>query len=237
MAPSYPPVDRAVALVSGGLDSCVAAAVACAAAARPAFLHISYGQRTQARERRAFEAIADHYGVDERLAVDIEYLRQIGASSLTDPSLDIPRGDDAPAGVPSTYVPFRNANLLAIAVAWAEALGARAVYIGIHREGATYPDCRPAFLEAFNRLVTEGTRPDSGIQVRAPLIEMDKAGIVRLGCELEAPLHLTWSCYSREDTPCGACHSCRLRRAGFASAGVPDPVTAATSTCSKGEKA
>lgn len=219
-----PPVDRAVALVSGGLDSCVAAVLARRSAACLAVLHVSYGQRTQGRERRAFEAIADHLRADDRLIVDVDYLRQIGGSSLTDPSMAIPGGEPDSTEVPSTYVPFRNANLLAIAVAWAESLKARAVTIGIHREGAAYPDCRPAFFEAYNRMVAQGTRPDSGIQVQAPLLDMDKVEIVRLGTRIDAPFHLTWSCYSDEERPCGTCHSCRMRRAGFDGAGVPDPL-------------
>lgn len=231
-----PAADRAVALVSGGLDSCVTAALARGAGARLAFLHVTYGQRTQVRERHAFNDIADHYHVSERLVVDVDYLRQIGGSSLTDPALAIPHAGRESGGVPSTYVPFRNANLLAIAVAWAETMGAGAVYVGLHQEGSAYPDCRPAFVEAFNRMVVEGTRPGSAIQIRAPLLEMDKGQIVCLGHELRAPFHLTWSCYRREDRPCGTCHSCRLRQEGFAAAGLRDPLLAPQTTCSPREK-
>lgn len=244
MASTHPPVSsargaagRAVALVSGGLDSCVAAAVAHGEATRLALLHIRYGQRTQAREHRAFEAIADHLGVDERLVVDIDYLRQIGGSSLTDPAIEVPEATSQDPGVPSTYVPFRNANLLAIAVAWAESLDAGAVYVGIHQEGSVYPDCRPIFVETYNRMIAAGTRPDTAIRVVAPLLAMGKEQIVRLGHQLRAPLHLTWSCYRREDRPCGTCHSCHLRQVGFAAAGLPDPLLASAATCSQGEKA
>jgi len=211
----------AVVLVSGGLDSCVAAAIA-AGRGEAAFLHLNYRQRTEARELAAFAAIADHYRVERRLVVDLSFLQQIGGSSLIDPALPIPEEDTK--GVPSTYVPFRNANLLGIGVAWAEALGASRVYIGAHEEESQYPDCRAAFFAAYNEMIALGTRPGAGIRVETPLIGLDKGGIVRRGAELGAPLHLTWSCYGRGDRACGRCHSCRLRLAGFARAGLTDPI-------------
>ena len=213
----------AVVLASGGLDSCVTTALA-ARDHRLALLHANYGQRTQARELTAFHALADHFHADQRLVVDVPYLRRIGGSSLTDTSLAVPEDENVGAGVPSTYVPFRNANLLAIAVAWAEALSATAVFIGIHAADVAYPDCRPAFIEAYNRAVALGTRPESRIRVRAPLVDLDKAAIVRTGAELHAPFALTWSCYQSQDIACGRCHSCRLRLAGFREAGVQDPL-------------
>ena len=212
----------AVILVSGGLDSCVAAA----AAERDhdlAFLHISYGQRTERRERAAFEHIAEHYSVEKRLVVDLQHLRQIGGSSLVDGNQPIPPAD-AGSAVPSTYVPFRNANLLAVAVSWAEALGGAEVFIGTHELDAPYPDCSADFLAAFRRSVETGTRPGSQIGISAPLLHLDKVGIVRLGLELRAPLHRTWSCYHNEIEPCGSCDSCNLRRRGFAGAGAQDPL-------------
>lgn len=215
------PRSLAIALVSGGLDSCVAAALA-ALDHELAFLHLNYRQRTERRELEAFARIADHYQVDRRLVVDLSYLQQIGGSSLIDPALPVP--EENTGGVPSTYVPFRNANLLGIAVAWAEAIGACPIYIGAHEPESLYPDCRRAFFAAYNQMVEEGTRPGSGIRVETPLIEMDKAGIIRRGVELRAPLHLTWSCYQREDRACGRCHSCSLRLEGFRRAGVPDPI-------------
>lgn len=211
----------AIALVSGGLDSCVAAAIA-AGQGEVAFLHLNYRQRTEGRELQAFVALADHYQVERRLVVDVSYLQQIGGSSLIDPSLPVPEG--RAEGVPSTYVPFRNANLLGIGVAWAEVLGARQVYIGAHEEESQYPDCRAAFFAAYNRMIALGTRPGAGIRVETPLIGLDKGAIVRRGVELGAPLHLTWSCYQREDRACGRCHSCRLRLEGFARAGLTDPI-------------
>ncbi|MCC7265648.1 MAG: 7-cyano-7-deazaguanine synthase QueC [Candidatus Latescibacteria bacterium] len=214
-------MTSAIVLVSGGLDSCVAAAIA-AARGEVAFLHLNYRQRTEGRELQAFGAIADHYRVQRRLVVDVSFLQQIGGSSLIDPGLPVPEGETE--GVPSTYVPFRNANLLGIGVAWAEVLGADRVYIGAHEEESQYPDCRAGFFAAYNQMIALGTRPGSGIRVETPLIALDKGAIVRRGAELGAPLHLTWSCYQREDRACGRCHSCRLRLEGFARAGLTDPI-------------
>jgi 7-cyano-7-deazaguanine synthase len=214
----------AIALVSGGLDSCVALAEAVAEAADGvAVMHATYGQRTASREHRAFVDIADHYGLSRRLEVDLGHLRQIGGSSLTDPSIPVPTAD-AHDAVPTTYVPFRNANLLSAAVAWAEAIGAREIVCGAHGPGSAYPDTQPAFFDAFNRLVEIATPVGVHIDIRAPLLHMDKTGIVRRGAELAAPLHLTWSCYEDADHSCGACHSCRLRAKGFAAAGISDPL-------------
>lgn len=217
----------AVVLVSGGLDSCVAAAIA-TQDRRLAFLHLNYRQRTEARELRAFEDLADHFQVSQRLAVDLSFMAQIGGSSLVDPGLPIPEEEDDEDQAPSTYVPFRNANLLGIAVAWAEVIGAVDIFIGAHEEESVYPDCRLGFFSAYNRTITAGTRPDSQIQVRTPLIAMDKAAIVRTGLELGAPLQLTWSCYQRSDLACGRCHSCRLRLRAFHHLGAEDPIPYAT---------
>jgi 7-cyano-7-deazaguanine synthase len=218
-------LPHAIVLVSGGLDSCVTAAIA-AQDHRLSFLHVAYGQRTQAREHLAFTQIGDHYGIEERRVVDVAYLSDIGGSSLTDRRLEVERGDEAEqqTAVPSTYVPFRNANLLAIAVSWAEVTGATAVYLGAHEMGAPYPDCQTAFFEAFNALVSVGTRPQTRLEIVTPILALDKAGIVARGVDLGAPLHLTWSCYTAQNHPCGTCHSCLSRRAGFESAGIPDPL-------------
>jgi 7-cyano-7-deazaguanine synthase len=213
----------AVVLLSGGLDSCVAAAVAARDFSGRAFLHVSYGQRTEARERRSFEAIARHYGA-RRLVVAVPFFAQIGGSALTDATLAVPEGPPG-SGIPSTYVPFRNANLLGMAVSWAEVLEARAVFIGANElDSSGYPDCRQSFLAAYQRVIELGTRPESGIQLVAPLIELDKAAIVRLGVSLGVPLELTWSCYQAEERACGRCESCLLRLKGFEAAGLPDPL-------------
>jgi len=215
-------LSLAIALVSGGLDSCVAAAMA-ARRGRLAFLHLRYRQRTEEREFAAFSALADHFQVADRLVVDVDYMRQIGGSSLVDATQPIPE-DDVEAGLPTTYVPFRNANLLGVAVAWAEVLGATDIYIGAHQAESPYPDCRREFFAAYERVVAAGTGPQTHVCIQTPLIDWDKAAIVRCGLALAAPLHLTWSCYQRADLACGRCASCRCRLAGFRRAGVSDPL-------------
>ncbi len=221
------PRPLAVVLASGGLDSCVCASEA-ARTHRLAMLHVDYGQRTRARELQAFTAIADHHGVpaDHRLVCDLDHLRRIGGSSLTDPHRPVETGlPDDHAGIPSTYVPFRNAHILCIGTSWAEVLGARALYIGaVEEDSSGYPDCRARFFQAFQAAIAEGTRPDTAITIATPLIHLGKADIVRRGLELGAPLHLTWSCYVGSDRACGQCESCRLRLRGFAAAGVEDPI-------------
>ena len=215
----------AVVLVSGGMDSCVTAAIAAGGIDRLAFLHISYGQRTETRERKAFNEIADHFGVEERLDVSIEYLAKIGGSSLTDESMEVAEAVLESREIPTSYVPFRNANMLAIATSWAEVIGAKSIYTGaVAEDSSGYPDCRPEFYEAFQRTIDTGTKPETRVEIRTPIIELSKAGIVRKGVELGAPLHLTWSCYRSEDLACGTCDSCALRLRGFERAGVGDPI-------------
>lgn len=215
----------AICLVSGGMDSCVTAAVAREENDEIAFLHISYGQRTEDRERKAFNDIADHYGIGQRLDISIEHLAKIGGSSLTDTSMPVTEADLASQEIPTSYVPFRNANMLAIAVSWAEVIGAEAIYIGaVAEDSSGYPDCRPEFYEAFEKMIDTGTKPDTKIVLRTPIIAMKKAEIVAQGIEIGAPLHLTWSCYRSEDLACGTCDSCALRLRGFKMAGVKDPI-------------
>jgi 7-cyano-7-deazaguanine synthase len=215
----------AICLVSGGMDSCVTAAIAREENAELTFLHVSYGQLTERRERRAFEELADHYGVARRLATSVEYLARIGGSSLTDPSLPVAEADLAARAVPTSYVPFRNAHLLAIATSWAEVSGAGRVYIGaVAEDSSGYPDCRPEFYEAFQRVIEVGTRPETRVEIRTPVIHLRKSEIIRRGTELGAPLHLTWSCYRSEDLACGRCDSCALRLRAFCEAGLADPV-------------
>jgi 7-cyano-7-deazaguanine synthase len=207
------------------MDSCVTAALASAENARLAMLHISYGQRTEARERKAFKDIADHYSAEYRLDVSIAYLAKIGGSSLTDVNIPVSEGDLGSKEIPTSYVPFRNANMLAIATSWAEVLGANAIYIGaVAEDSSGYPDCRPEFYEAFQRTVDAGTKPDTRIEIRTPIIHLSKSEIVQKGIQLNAPLHLTWSCYRSEDAACGTCDSCALRLRGFEQAGVKDPI-------------
>ncbi len=214
---------RAVVLLSGGMDSCVCAALA-ARDHEAAAVHVSYGQRTEGRERRAFEGICDRLGIRDRLAVRNDALRAIGGSALTDASIAVPESHAIGAGVPVTYVPFRNAHFLAVAVSWAEVLGAEKVYIGaVEPDSSGYPDCRPAYYQAFNEVVKAGTK-DGTIRVATPLIAMRKTEIVRLGLELGAPLDLTWSCYQGEERACGVCDSCGLRLRAFREAGAEDPI-------------
>ncbi len=224
--------SSAIVLLSGGMDSCVCAAIAREkhGAGNVALLHASYGQRTQKRERRAFEEIADFYGVSTRLIVKLGYFRAIGGSALTDQKIGVPQnelGAPSPGGseIPVTYVPFRNAHFLSVAVSWAEAIGARAIYIGaVAEDSSGYPDCRPEYYRVFQELIRVGTRPETHIEMVTPVIGMKKSEIIRRGLALGAPLHLTWSCYQGEDLACGVCDSCLLRLRAFAEAGVPDPI-------------
>jgi 7-cyano-7-deazaguanine synthase len=217
--------NLAISLASGGMDSCVTAAIARGENEELAFLHISYGQRTETRERKAFNDVADFYGVEKRLDVSIEHLAKIGGSSLTDSKIKVNEADLDSEEIPTSYVPFRNANMLAIAVSWAEVIGANSIYIGaVAEDSSGYPDCRPEFYEAFQRTIDAGTRPDTHIELRTPIIHLSKAEIVKKGIELDAPLHLTWSCYRSEDLACGSCDSCALRLKGFAKAGKKDPI-------------
>ena len=215
--------SKAVVLLSGGMDSCVCAALAvrdCDVAA----LHISYGQRTEEKERKSFQAICDRLKIRERLMIKNEALWMIGGSALTEESIPVPRAETIGSGIPVTYVPFRNAHFLSVAVSWAEVLGAHKIYIGaVEPDSSGYPDCRPAYYKAFNEVVKAGTK-EGNIEIVTPLITMRKAEIVCLGLELDAPFDLTWSCYSREDQACGVCDSCVLRLRAFQAAGIQDPI-------------
>ena len=222
---------QAVVLLSGGMDSCVSTALARErhGAGNIAALHAGYGQRTQAREHQAFEDIANFYAIRQRLVVQLDHFRAIGGSALTDSKIAVPEGESSgpsPYGnIPVTYVPFRNAHFLSVAVSWAEAIGAEAVYIGaVAEDSSGYPDCRPEYYRAFQELVRVGTRPETNIEIVTPVIALRKSEIIRRGVELGAPLHLTWSCYQSEDAACGACDSCLLRLRAFDEAGVPDPI-------------
>lgn len=212
-----------VVLLSGGMDSCVTLAHEIEQGYSIAALHVNYGQRTQARELQAFHDICDHYSVEKRLVVDISHLAAIGGSSLTDLSMEVSRGALDSKTIPTSYVPFRNANILAIATSWAEVLGAEMMAIGaVEEDSSGYPDCRPAFFRAFEEVVALGTKPGPRLQIHTPVIEMSKADIVLYAKKLNAPLHLTWSCYQSDTVACGTCDSCLLRARGFQQAGVVD---------------
>lgn len=216
---------KAIVLVSGGMDSCVTTAIAARENDELALLHISYGQLTEARERKAFNQIADHYGVTERLDISIEYLAKIGGSSLTDSNIAVTDADLESKEIPTSYVPFRNANMLAIATSWAEVIGANSIYIGaVAEDSSGYPDCRPEFYAAFQQTINTGTKPETHIEILTPIIGLTKSEIVKKGVELHAPLRLTWSCYRSNELACGTCDSCALRLRGFDIAGVEDPI-------------
>jgi 7-cyano-7-deazaguanine synthase len=214
----------AVVLASGGMDSCVTTAIA-AQDYRLALLHVAYGQRTEARELRSFNALADFFKAERRMVSRLDHLRAIGGSSLTDAAVAVEKADLDRAGIPSSYVPFRNAHFLSIAVSWGEVLGAVKIFIGaVEEDSSGYPDCRPEYYEAFNRVIRAGTKPDTRIEIVTPVIHMRKSEIIRLGRELGAPFGLTWSCYQSDDIACGVCDSCALRLRAFEEAGVEDPI-------------
>jgi 7-cyano-7-deazaguanine synthase len=221
---------RAVVLVSGGMDSCVTAAIA-KLQHELAFLHVNYGQRTERRELKAFYALADHYGVHQRLIADLTHLKSIGGSSLTDMSIEVTQADpktlfhSAKNDIPTSYVPFRNANILSSAVSWAEVVGAKHIFIGaVEEDSSGYPDCRKEFYDAFNRVIDLGTKPETKISIITPVINLKKSEIVKRGIELKAPFELTWSCYTKEDQACGVCDSCALRLRAFQAVGLEDPI-------------
>ncbi len=222
---------KAVVLLSGGMDSCVCAAIAREryGSQNLALLHAMYGQRTEKRERQAFDQIGDFYQVRQRLVVKLDHFRAIGGSALTDTHIQVPEneldGTGSGGAIPVTYVPFRNAHFLSVGVSWAEVIGAHAIYIGaVSEDSSGYPDCRPEYYKVFQGLVRVGTKPETQIDLVTPVIAMKKSEIIRRGRELGAPLHLTWSCYQGENVACGRCDSCLLRLRAFADAGIPDPI-------------
>lgn len=224
MSPTKP---TAIVSLSGGLDSCVAAAIARDNGYNLALLHIDYDQLTKNRERQAFNDIANFYNVcpNMRLITKLASLKAIGGSAITDTSIPIPKGELERNDIPISYVPFRNAHLLATAVSWAEVLEASAIYVGfVEEDSSGYPDCREAFLKAFEIAANIGTRPSTKLSFQAPLLHMKKAEIVAKGLELMAPLNLTWSCYQNENEACGCCDSCLLRLRGFDQAKISDPI-------------
>jgi 7-cyano-7-deazaguanine synthase len=216
--------ELAVVAVSGGMDSCVTAAIA-SENFELAFAHINYGQRTEKRELKAFNDIADFYGVKEKLVIDYTHLSKIGGSSLTDKNISVSKANLNNKNIPTSYVPFRNANILSACVSWAEVLKAKAIFIGaVFEDSSGYPDCRPEFFSAFEKMIDIGTKPETKVKVETPIIYLSKSEIVEKGIELKAPVHLTWSCYQNEDEACGVCDSCALRLRGFQQAGVEDPI-------------
>jgi 7-cyano-7-deazaguanine synthase len=217
--------ELAIVLVSGGMDSCVTAAIA-HEQCEMAFLHLNYGQRTEQRELKSFNDIADFYNVSRRLVVNTEHLKRIGGSSLTDLSMEVEKADVHRTEIPTSYVPFRNAHLLSIAVSWGEVLRASKIFIGaVEEDSSGYPDCRKEFYDAFNKVIALGTKPETSLQIETPVIGMKKFEIIKKGVQLAAPFELTWSCYQREDIACGVCDSCALRLRGFRMANAVDPIS------------
>ena len=214
----------AVIAVSGGLDSCVTATIA-QQDYEIAFAHFNYGQKTEKRELKAFNQIADYYNVDKRLIIDYSHLSKIGGSSLTDNNIEISQADLASKAIPTSYVPFRNANILSACVSWAEVLKAKAVFVGaVFEDSSGYPDCRPSFFKAFDKMIDLGTKPGTSIKIITPIINLSKAEIIKKGIELKAPIHLTWSCYQNENSACGVCESCAFRLRGFQQVEIEDPI-------------
>lgn len=216
--------ELAVVAVSGGLDSCITTAIA-SKDYELALVHINYGQRTETKELEAFHKIADYYNVEKKLVIDFAHFQKIGGSSLTDRGMQVTKANLTGKEVPTTYVPFRNANILSACTSWAEIINAKAIFIGaVHEDSSGYPDCRPEFFRAFEETVRLGTKPETNIKIETPIINLSKKEIIKLGMELKAPIELTWSCYTNENEACGICDSCALRLRGFQSLNMVDPI-------------
>ena len=216
---------KAIVLISGGMDSLVSTAIAKCDGYDLAALHLNYGQRTERKELECFERITAHYDIKEKLVVDVTHLSRIGGSSLTDKTIEVSRANIHSKEIPTSYVPFRNANILSIAVSWAEVIGANRIFIGaVEEDSSGYPDCRKEFYAAFNQMIKLGTKPTTDIQIITPVIEMKKSAIVKLGLELNAPFELSWSCYQENEVACGVCDSCALRLRAFQEVGIEDPI-------------
>ena len=214
----------AIVALSGGLDSCVTTAIA-NQEYDLALFHANYKQRTERRELKSFNDVGDYYGIDKRLIIDFSHLSKIGGSSLTDWSINVKEADFSNKSIPNSYVPFRNANILSACISWGEVINASAVFMGaVYEDSSGYPDCRPEFFAAFEKMANIGTRPKTNIKIVTPVINFSKKEIVLEGKKLSAPFHLTWSCYQEEDEACGICDSCALRLRGFHLAGIVDPI-------------
>lgn len=215
---------KAIVLLSGGMDSLVSAAVAVRDNAKVCFLHVNYGQRTEEKELVCFYNLVSYYQPKQHLVIDMDWLGKIGGSALTDANLSH-NSDQIVSSVPLTYVPFRNANFIAAAVACAEVIQADRIYIGVVEEDSSgYPDCRESFYRELQKAVDLGTKLETRIELVTPVIHLSKSSIIRLGMNLKAPFEYSWSCYTKNDIACGVCDSCRLRLKAFREAGVKDPI-------------
>ncbi len=218
-------MKKAIVLISGGMDSAVCAGLAKEQGYEIFGLHINYGQRTEKRELKAFNDICDYYNAKDRLVVDISHLVAIGGSSLTDKNMLVSKANLESKEIPSSYVPFRNANILAIATSWAEVISAKAIFIGAMEEDSSgYPDCRKVFFQAFQETINTGTKPETQINIETPIIDISKKDIIIKGSKIGVPFHLSWSCYQNEEEACGECDSCALRLRGFSQANIEDPI-------------
>ena len=218
-------MKKAIILVSGGMDSCVTASCAKSDGFELCFLHVNYNQKTEARELSSFNKIANFFNVKEKLVVNMNHFSTIGGSCLTDSNINVPEGDLNNTEIPISYVPFRNANILSVATSWAEIIQAEAIYIGaVEEDSSGYPDCRRSFYDAFEKVINEGTKPNTSIVIKSPLIDLSKKEIILKAIQLKSPLELTWSCYKNDDIPCGKCDSCLLRKRGFKQANAIDPI-------------
>jgi 7-cyano-7-deazaguanine synthase len=218
-------MEKAIVVLSGGLDSAVTLAFAKDAGFQLSALHLNYGQRTEMKELNSFNALCDYFKIGEQFIANIDYLKKLGGCSLTDESIPIEKDGVDVSRIPSTYVPFRNTHILSIAVSWAEINGASKIFIGaVEEDSSGYPDCREEYFAAFNALLSVALPPKKAIAVHTPLIKLNKGEIVKLGAKLRVPFELTWSCYGENIKACGVCDSCRLRLKGFRQAGIADPI-------------
>lgn len=218
-------MKRAIVLLSGGMDSAVCLAKTIEMGYTVSALHVNYGQRTEKKELTSFDNLCNHYGIESRLIVDISYLAAIGGSSLTDRRIEVTKANLTNKEIPNSYVPFRNANILAIATSWAEVIKAETIVIGaVDEDSSGYPDTRKDFFEAFENTIRTGTKHEFDIKILTPIIDLQKWEIAQEGQRLSVPFELTWSCYQSEEKACGECDSCGLRLRGFAKAGFADPI-------------
>jgi len=214
----------AVCIISGGMDSALSAKIAQNEDYEIVALHFSYGQRTEAKEVECFRKVAASVNAVKSYEIDLPFFEQIGASALTDKNIDVPTGG-IEEGVPVTYVPFRNGIFLSIAAAVAEKHGAKALFIGVVEEDSSgYPDCRESYIEQMQKAINMGTKEETNLTIKMPLVALKKSQIVQKSLEMSVPLEDTWSCYKEEQRACGMCDSCRLRLNGFQEAGVVDPI-------------
>jgi len=217
-------MKKAVCIISGGMDSALGAKIAQNEGYSIIALHFNYGQRTEKKELESFRKISKKLQCIESYEIDLDFFKQIGASALIDDALDIPT-DGIEEGVPITYVPFRNGIFISIATALAEKHGAEALFIGVVEEDSSgYPDCRDTYIKSMEESINLGTKDETKLEIKMPLVHMQKSEIVLKSLELNVPLEDTWSCYKNEEQACGICDSCRLRLNGFKKAGVVDPI-------------